>query len=101
MDYPLAVCDPTTIDLTKDVLATDRVSPIYQGENYYLKYRDAQRWYWLSRQQVDEVLVFVSFDSARELDRSCKYRTDRSRSSDLFFSSICLFTHPTLTMSSV
>ncbi|KAK5652960.1 hypothetical protein OQA88_9439 [Cercophora sp. LCS_1] len=72
MDYPLAVCDPTTINISKDATATDRVSPIYQGENYYLKYRDAHHWYWLSEQRVEELLVFVSFDSARDMSRSCK-----------------------------
>ncbi|KAI1087072.1 hypothetical protein F5B19DRAFT_476776 [Rostrohypoxylon terebratum] len=69
-DYPLAVCDPATVKVPDDGIATDRVSPEFQGENYYLKYRDNYDWYWLSDHQVNEVLLFISFDSARNMKGS-------------------------------
>ncbi|KAI0379251.1 hypothetical protein F5Y04DRAFT_290464 [Hypomontagnella monticulosa] len=73
MDYPLAVCDPATVSVPNDGFATDRVGPDFQGENYYLKHRDAHKWYWLSNQRVDELLLFISFDSEGDTERSCKY----------------------------
>jgi hypothetical protein len=48
----------TTVDVTKDIIATGCVSLIYRGENYYFKCRNGQRWYWLSNPRVDEVLLF-------------------------------------------
>ncbi|KAG5781164.1 hypothetical protein H9Q73_005188 [Fusarium xylarioides] len=71
-NYPLAICHPATVDIEQDAIATDRVSPEFQGENYYLKFRSRHKWYWLSGQQPNELLIFVSFDSAQDSQTSCR-----------------------------
>ena len=73
LNYPLAVCDPATVKIPDDGIATDRISPEFQGENYYLKYRDGYQWYWLSNHDVNEVLLFISFDSGKKSQKSCKF----------------------------
>ena len=54
-----------------DLLATDRVSPQSRVEMYYVKYNGAQRWYWLPRQTVRELLVFTNFDSEQKATGPC------------------------------
>ncbi|KAJ5701176.1 hypothetical protein N7488_008724 [Penicillium malachiteum] len=61
-DCPLAVCDPRTVD-TKDLIATDRVTPDFAVEMYYVLFNPDQRWYWLRNQTTSELLLFVNYDS--------------------------------------
>ncbi|QPC80179.1 hypothetical protein HYE68_010931 [Fusarium pseudograminearum] len=68
-DCPLAICDPRSID-TKDLLAADRVTPDFAVELYYLKHNANQKWYWLSNQTLDEIILFVNYDSNCRLEGS-------------------------------
>ncbi|KAH6662146.1 hypothetical protein B0J14DRAFT_707764 [Halenospora varia] len=61
-DSPLAFCDPSTVDPV-DLLSTDRVAPGSYLEIYSVRYNPGQKWYWLSEQRVDEMAVFVVYDS--------------------------------------
>ncbi|KXG48433.1 uncharacterized protein PGRI_023030 [Penicillium griseofulvum] len=61
-DCPLAICDPQTVD-TKDLMATDRVTPDFAVEMYYVQFNPDQRWYWLRNQTTSELLLFVNYDS--------------------------------------
>ncbi|KAK1831887.1 methyltransferase CmcJ [Podospora conica] len=61
-DQPLAVSDGSLVD-KDDLLATDHVTRHHVGETYNVLYRDKYRWYYISHQEVDEVLLFKIYDS--------------------------------------
>ncbi|KAB5562831.1 hypothetical protein GE09DRAFT_761510 [Coniochaeta sp. 2T2.1] len=61
-DCPLALCDGSTVQ-AKDLLIADHVTRTYVGETVYPMYNDQSRWYYLSEQTRDEVLLFKIFDS--------------------------------------
>jgi hypothetical protein len=71
-DYPLAFCDPFSVDAAADLVAGDRITSQHVGEVYYIAHGDQQRWFWLSSQATDEVIVFNSYDSARGIGPACK-----------------------------
>lgn len=61
-DKPLAFCDFRTID-PEDLIATDRIYPHSRFENYYIRFNSSQKWYWVSRQTKDELLLMMMYDS--------------------------------------
>ena len=63
-DWPLALCDRSTVDLAKDVKATDLVFAKYAVENFQLHYSRYHKWYYLSDQQPWEAWIFLQSDSA-------------------------------------
>lgn len=71
MDWPLAVNDGSTVNVD-DLVETDTIRRSFIGSNLYAKYRDTQKWYYLKRQQPDEVLIFKQFDSKPEVQAARK-----------------------------
>ncbi|KAI4218170.1 MAG: hypothetical protein LQ349_008829, partial [Xanthoria aureola] len=64
-DWPLAVCDAASVD-ADNLVVSDKVYSNFATENIQV-HRDArQRWYYLSGQQPDELLVFRQTDSKRK-----------------------------------
>jgi hypothetical protein len=61
-NHPLAICDPKSVD-QRDLFSVDRVSDVFVGEVYYLRFRESQKWYWFSEQEAKETLLFLSFVS--------------------------------------
>ena len=61
-DWPLAVCDATSVDHA-DLVPTDIIYPNYVAENCMLHFNEKQQWYWLPDQKADEILVFKAVDS--------------------------------------
>ncbi|KKK14831.1 hypothetical protein AOCH_003531 [Aspergillus ochraceoroseus] len=61
-NWPLALCDAQTVD-ESDMIAFDEVYADDVLESYQVHYNPNQRWYYLSGQSTDEVLVFKSADS--------------------------------------
>lgn len=64
-DWPLALCDNSTIDPTNDLQASDLVFADYVVENCQVYYTSEQKWYYIRDQQATEVWVFVQADSAK------------------------------------
>ncbi|KAF2232582.1 putative CmcJ-like methyltransferase [Viridothelium virens] len=62
-DWPLLLCDASTVDRRKDIEVADLLYPDYATENSQLYCSTAYKWYYLSNQTVDEVLVFKQMDS--------------------------------------
>jgi hypothetical protein len=56
-----------------DLKRCDRISEQYEGENYQVRYNSAQRWYYFSKQQLDEILVFMSYDNFPGTDAECEF----------------------------
>ncbi|KAK7422146.1 hypothetical protein QQZ08_009614 [Neonectria magnoliae] len=62
-DWPLALCDASTVNVDTDLEKADAVQPDTIEENYQVYYRPQQRWYYVSEQKNSEVLLFRVFDS--------------------------------------
>lgn len=60
-ERPLAMLDYYTV--ADSDLKTDRASREYVGEIYYIQYNENQKWYWVSGQTPDKILLFVNYDS--------------------------------------
>lgn len=63
-EQPIAVCDGRTVDTSK-LVETDMIGGDYTGTLLYPLYEpgNIRQWYYLSRQGVEDVLLFKSFDS--------------------------------------
>ncbi|GIK02043.1 hypothetical protein Aspvir_006086 [Aspergillus viridinutans] len=61
-DWPLALCDYSTLDRS-DLVQIDEVHVEGVLESHSVQYNPSQRWYYLSEQTVEEVLIFCSADS--------------------------------------
>ena len=64
-DWPLAICDNSTIDPENDVQPADQVYADRAVENCQVHYSDKQKWYYISDQRDDEAWVFLQADSAK------------------------------------
>jgi hypothetical protein len=69
-DWPLALCDASTVDAANDLVEVDHVYRMPDGksgrlvENYAVYHSQRHRWYYLSEQSPDEILVFRQVDSS-------------------------------------
>ncbi|KAF2656294.1 putative CmcJ-like methyltransferase [Lophiostoma macrostomum CBS 122681] len=63
-DWPLALCDPESVDLNRDLEPCDLVYPDYVVENRQLHWNEEQKWWYCDQQQVDEAWVFLQSDTA-------------------------------------
>ena len=70
-DWPLAVCDGQTAD-ESDLVETDHVRRQYSGSTLYLMRNPNQKFFYMSKQSKDEVLIFKNFDSKSEVKAKCK-----------------------------
>lgn len=63
IDHPLLLADRRTVS-EADLVPTDQVMPDFVGEFLHPKFSAAQKWYSLSPQETDEMVLFSSFDGA-------------------------------------
>jgi hypothetical protein len=61
-DAPLALCDRRSVK-SLDFPPVDKIHEGHLGENNYLLFNEAQRWYWLSKQTCEEPTLFLTWDS--------------------------------------
>ncbi|KAL1621774.1 hypothetical protein SLS54_005297 [Diplodia seriata] len=71
-DWPLAVCDGSTVPEDK-LLAADHVRKTYVGESLYPMFSENMRWYYLSRQTKDEVILLKTYDSSPNVRARCEW----------------------------
>lgn len=62
-DFPLAILDPHTVLAAEDFLTVDRVTPGGVSPSVNVKFSTSHRWYWLSEQKPEEVVVFTQLDT--------------------------------------
>lgn len=62
-DWPLAVCDYESIDLDADTIDCDVIHEQYVGENILLFKNPKHKWYYLSNQGIDDLIVFRNVSS--------------------------------------
>ncbi|KAJ4254381.1 hypothetical protein NW762_009976 [Fusarium torreyae] len=56
-NYPLIICEPSTLDESRDVVMQDPTAPGLPAQTALLKHDDQQCWMFLSIQQPSELLV--------------------------------------------
>jgi hypothetical protein len=61
-DWPLAICDAESVD-KGDLIPADVVSLEQAIENMVVHYNPNQQWYYLSKQEPSELLIFRQADS--------------------------------------
>lgn len=64
-DSPLAVCDSRSVD-TIDLLESDYIYPTFVCETLVVKYAPRHKWYYLSGQTKEEVLLMTNYDSGSD-----------------------------------
>ncbi|KAL4929530.1 uncharacterized protein BDV17DRAFT_261116 [Aspergillus undulatus] len=66
-DHPIAVCDRRTLD-TSRLIETDVIRGEYTGTMLYPEYEPngTCQWYYMSKQDVGDVLLFKGFDSKED-----------------------------------
>lgn len=62
-DWPLAICDPNSLDLSRDIDYHDHVYENVVRENILLHHNNNQKWLYLSGQMPFEMLIFRQVDS--------------------------------------
>ncbi|KAJ3528155.1 hypothetical protein NM208_g10338 [Fusarium decemcellulare] len=70
-DWPLAVCDFSSIDWENDTTANDAILPQRTGENWLLHHSDRHRWYYLGGMEEDDLVVLRNIDSGGK--RPCSF----------------------------
>ena len=65
-DWPLGLCDASSVDFEKDTMPGDIVYRNWSTENLQVHYHEDQRWYYLPEQMPSEVLIFKSAESDME-----------------------------------
>jgi len=76
-DWPLAVCDGSSISPEHDLVKVDFVQGSHKGANIYLLPRDKHKWYFIRNQQIDEAFVFKIFDTATVDAKCCPHGSFR------------------------
>ncbi|KAK8022426.1 hypothetical protein PG993_013193 [Apiospora rasikravindrae] len=69
-DWPLAVCDYTTVDPDHDIRLSDAIRRDRVDEVCVLHYNEKHKWYYLKDQGVEDLLVFRNADSHGERARA-------------------------------
>ena len=67
----MAVCDGSTVDQA-DLVRTDYVRRDDVQETMYLLHNDRQKWYYLSHQTPDDVLLIKIYDSSQDVKATSK-----------------------------
>lgn len=66
MDWPLAVCDPNSVDPDTDLITCDVVAREGYGENYQVFHSPHFKWYYLSKQLASEIIIFRQADTKED-----------------------------------
>ncbi|KAF4781554.1 hypothetical protein HER10_EVM0000211 [Colletotrichum scovillei] len=78
-DIPFAVCDPrTNIDLA-DVVSVDRITHEAAKEVAYFSWNPAHRWYWMSNQTPDEIVIMTQYDTHPPVVPHAAFRNGAAR----------------------
>ena len=73
-DWPLALCDYTSIDPDHDIIVADVLHRDRVGENQLLWPNSDHQWYYIKDQQPDDIIVFRNVDTMSR--RAGKSRED-------------------------
>lgn len=74
-----------------DLVETDHVRRHYSGSTFYLMHNPAQRFYYMSKQSKNEVLIFKNFDSKPDVEAKCRQCRSDSSYLDFFWLLLSFF----------
>ncbi|CAN9409405.1 unnamed protein product [Alternaria alternata] len=66
-DWPLALCDWTTIDQENDIRLNDGLRKDRIDENSLLHFNQSHKWYYIKNQMPSDLIVFRQADSTNKL----------------------------------
>ncbi|KAF2838489.1 hypothetical protein M501DRAFT_934638 [Patellaria atrata CBS 101060] len=64
-DYPMAYCDPTSVNREKDLFLVDEVFPTVANEVFQVYHNPNHIWYYVPDQLDSEVSIFNAYDSEK------------------------------------
>lgn len=70
-DWPLALCDFESINISDDIVANDVVHENVIGENALLYHNPAHAWYYLPQQTPEDLIMFRNASSRPGKSRKC------------------------------
>lgn len=62
-DWPLALCDASTVNKDLDLEPADLIYPDFATENAPTYHNPNQKWFYLSNHDVSEIIIFKQSDS--------------------------------------
>jgi hypothetical protein len=68
-DWPLAVCDFSSINIDEETTTNDALHLTRTGENWLLYPSDTHQWYYMSDMEPEDLIIFRNADSKGELSR--------------------------------
>jgi len=72
-DWPLAVCDARTFDLSRDGQVSDAVYTDWSYENVLIHHHPDQQWYYYSKLMESETMLFKCTDSDDTASGPCPH----------------------------
>ena len=73
-DWPLGLCDWESVDVDNDLTPSDTIFPTNVAETLQVHENAGHKWYFLTKQSKDEVLLFKIFDSDEHSSRGAVLR---------------------------
>ena len=77
-DWPLALCDVSTLEPQQDLEVADYVTEATNREHCLAYARDAHRWWYLNHQETTEAFLFRQYDSDKGIKSGVKLNKLRS-----------------------
>ncbi|EEB97319.1 hypothetical protein MPER_03387, partial [Moniliophthora perniciosa FA553] len=65
-DWPLALCDYSTVDRNKDLVPVALIYPDREGETYGVKFNPNHRWKYKKGMTPEEIVLIKCFDSIQD-----------------------------------
>lgn len=64
-EWPLALCDFQSLDVPRDLRASDLIREDYEGETFVAHYNESHSWYYASDQSSREGWMMKLYDSEK------------------------------------
>nr|OQO18268.1 hypothetical protein B0A51_13882 [Rachicladosporium sp. CCFEE 5018] len=64
-DWPLLLCDSSTVDKSLDLTSSDLIYTDHAAENVQIYFSSKHQWFYLKDHDINEVLVFKQADSEK------------------------------------
>ncbi|EGN97118.1 hypothetical protein SERLA73DRAFT_183726 [Serpula lacrymans var. lacrymans S7.3] len=68
VDYPLALCDYTSVNQETDLVPVKLIFPDREGETFGVKFNPNHKWNYLKEMTQDELVLIKCYDSAKIKD---------------------------------
>jgi len=66
LDWPLALCDYRSVDLSREIVPVSLIYPDREGETLSVRYSEHHKWKYLHGMTPDEIVLIKCFDSIQD-----------------------------------